>query len=325
MRTLVTGASGHLGSYLAKRLLREQWDVTALVRPESDLWRLEGALDRIRVVRADLADVSKAAPAIAQARPEVVFHLAWQGVTSAFRNDPQQFEANVTGSLDLFAIVRAAGCQTWVGVGSQAEYGRQSGVLSEEMPLQPATAYGAAKVSIGSQIQTLSANAGIRYLWLRLLATYGPMDDERHVIPAVIRQLLMGESPRLTPGEQQWDYLFVEDAADALYRSAIAPEARGVYNLGSGESHSVRAILEHVRDLIDPALPLRFGELPYSPDQIMALQTSIDRLRRATGWSPATSLETGLARTVDWYKAHYEGVHEGIAHRPRAAGSSGTR
>ncbi|MEK6280503.1 MAG: NAD-dependent epimerase/dehydratase family protein [Acidobacteriota bacterium] len=302
MRCLVTGASGHLGSHLTKRLLQEGWNVAALVRPESDLWRLKDLLELITVIRSDLSHVSEAAQAITQAQPEAVFHLAWQGVTSAFKNEPGQLVDNVAGSLKLLEIARDAGAKLWVGIGSQAEYGPHPGVLSEDTPANPETAYGAAKLRVGLQTKELCELSGIRHVWLRLLATYGPMDDERHLIPTVIRQLLKGERPRLTRGEQLWDYLYIEDAADAIYRAAVSKDARGVFNLGSGKSHSVRSILERIRDLIDPSLSLGFGEAPYPPDQTMRLETNIDRLRQATGWSPKVDLDVGLARTVDWYK-----------------------
>ena len=302
MRCLVTGASGHLGSYVTERLLKEGAEVSILVRPQSNLWRLAEVLDRTRVIRADLTNVADAAPALIEAKPEAVFHLAWQGVTSAFKDDPSQIRCNVRGSLDLFEIVRMAGCRLWVGLGSQAEYGPYDGILNEDTPVRPVTAYGISKLAVGLLTKKLCEQASIRYIWLRLLATYGPKDDDRHLIPSVISQLLKGRRPQLTSGEQEWDYLFVEDAAEAIYQTAATENASGVFNLGSGESRSVRSILERIRDLIDPLLQLGLGEAQPAPGQQMRLQTSIDRLSRATGWTPQIDLEEGLRKTVDWYR-----------------------
>ncbi|MBA2732935.1 MAG: NAD-dependent epimerase/dehydratase family protein, partial [Acidobacteria bacterium] len=167
----------------------------------------------------------------------------------------------------------------------------------------PLTAYGTAKLCVGLLTKKLCELSGMRYVWLRLLATYGPKDDERHLLPATIRKLLAHERPSLTPGEQHWDYLYIEDAAEAIYRAAVSEEAQGVFNLGSGESQSIRSIMERVRDMVDPSLSLGFGEMPYPPDQLMRLETSIDRLRHTTGWTPQVSLDEGLRRTIDWYKS----------------------
>ena len=300
MRCLVTGASGHLGSYLTRLLLNRGHEVVGFVRPQSDLWRLTGVLPQIRLIRCDLSDVDRAAGEITSAAPQVVFHLAWHGVASEYRNDPNQIHCNLTGSLRLLELAQKAGCQCWVGMGSQAEYGRFEGVLHEDLPTRPVTIYGVTKLCVGLLSRQLCESAGTRYVWLRLLATYGPKDDVHHLIPSTTLKLLAGEKPSLTAGEQRWDYLYVEDAAEALYEVAMNSRAQGVFNLASGEARRIREIVESIRDLIDPTLPLGFGELPNDSGQ--QLQADISRLRQATGWSPRMTLEEGLRRTVAGYR-----------------------
>ena len=300
MRCLVTGASGHLGSFLTERLVKSGAEVTALVRPQSDLWRLREVIDRMKIIRADLSDAEKE---ISNAKAEVVFHLAWRGVTSSFKNDATQ-SANVETGIKLFEIARSSGCRAWIGIGSQAEYGLPNEVLTEETPLLPITAYGKSKLELAQRTKEMCKSSGIRYVWLRLLATYGPKDDERHLLPSVIRSLLKSQRPKLTAGEQKWDYLYVEDAAEAIYQTAIKEHVNGVFNLASGETTTIREILERVRNLIDPRLSLGFGELPYAPDQQMHLAASIEKLVAATGWRPQVGIEEGLQRTVEWYKNH---------------------
>jgi nucleoside-diphosphate-sugar epimerase len=288
---------------LTRQLVKQGAEVSILVRPDSDLWRLESAVEHVNVIRTDLSDIDDAAPALKTSAPEIVFHLAWHGVGSADRNDPGQVR-NVTGSLKLFDMVRQVGCRCWVGVGSQAEYGsHHDGALTEEISTRPVTMYGVSKLAVGMLTRQLCSLAGMRYLWFRLLATYGPKDDERHLIPAVIRQLLAAKRPALTPGEQRWDYLYVEDAAEAIWRAATDPTVQGVFNLGSGEAYAVREIVERVRDMIDPSLPLGFGEVQTRADQIMYLQADISKLCAATDWMPRITLDNGLKKTVDWYRA----------------------
>jgi nucleoside-diphosphate-sugar epimerase len=311
MRCLITGASGHVGSHLTRRLVAAGAEVAVLVRPESDLSRLAEARERVRVVRGDLWNLAEVADSIKATRPEVVFHLGWAGVTGDRRNDPAQLTRNVAASLDLLELAREAACGCWIGVGSQAEYGSSDEVLKEELPLRPTTPYGVGKAAVGMLTQKLCELYGMRYVWLRLLATYGPGDDERHLIPGVIRRLLAHTRPALTAGEQLWDYLYVADAAEAIYRTAKIESVQGVFNLGSGDALPVRAIVERIRDLINPSLPLGFGEISYPPNQVMRLQADITRLRSAIEWTPQTSLDEGLQRTVEWYREHKGVSQEG--------------
>ena len=302
MRCLVTGASGHVGAFLTKALLVRGCEVAVLVRPESDLWRIADVLDRVTPLYGALGDLSAARASLREWQAETVFHLAWQGVMGAFRNDPSQITRNVSGSLELFQSVQEAGCRCWVGVGSQAEYGAFEGLLTEGQPTRPVTAYGVAKLALGMLTEKLCAMADVRFVWLRLLATYGPMDDLGHLIPGVIAQLLEGRRPALTPGEQRWDYLYVDDAVDAVCRLVLGTDAAGIYNLGSGRAYTVRSLVETVRDLIDPSLALGFGDVPYRPDQVMRLQADVTKLRAATGWDPQVGIEEGLRRTVEWHR-----------------------
>ncbi|WP_293911904.1 NAD-dependent epimerase/dehydratase family protein, partial [Deinococcus sp.] len=159
--------------------------------------------------------------------------------------------------------------------------------------------------------------AGMRFVWIRLLATYGPMDDPRHLLPSVVSQLLEGKCPALTPGEQLWDYLYVDDAVEAIARLGTDTRAAGIFNLGSGEAFSVRSVAELIRDKIDPALPLGFGEIPYRPDQVMHLQADITKLTDATGWRPQVSLAEGLSRTIAWHRAQAASLEQASLEQER--------
>ena len=302
MRCLVTGASGHVGAFLTKALLARGCEVAVLVRPQSDSWRIADVQDQVTVIYGALGDLGHAGGALNAWKAEVVAHCAWEGVTGAYRNDPAQITRNVAGSLELFEAARDAGMTTWVGVGSQAEYGAVEGKLSEDLPPQPVTAYGVAKLCLCLMTEKLCAMTDTRFLWLRLLAAYGPMDDPRHLLPSVIDQLLDGERPALTPGEQRWDYLYIDDAAEAICRLVLETDASGVFNLGSGHAPTVRSLVETVRDLIDPKLPLGFGDVPYRPDQVMHLEGDIAKLTAAAGWQPQVSLDDGLRRTLAWHR-----------------------
>ena len=311
MRCFVTGATGLIGSHLVRLLLENDCQVGVLMRPTSDPWRIQDVLHHLHVITGDLTVIEQAGQAIQKFAPDVILHLGWYGVSNRYRNDPAQVSQNLYWSLKLLQLAREAGCQCWVGLGSQAEYGSHDGVLTEDLPTRPVTIYGVVKLCVGLLSQKLCKVYGIRFLWLRLLAAYGPTDDPEHMIPYVILSLLRGQKPALTLGEQRWDYLYVEDAARAIWQVVTHPTAQGIFNLGSGEAHTVRNIVECIRDLIDPGLPLGLGEVPYRPDQTMHLQADISKLKQVTGWSPHIDLDEGLRRTAKWFQTNMGGATDG--------------
>lgn len=304
-RVLVTGATGFIGSFVAERLLAAGMEVGIVHRPGSDLWRLGENAGRVHRIQGDLEEPSSVRDAVRAFAPEVAMHLAWHGVGNQQRNDPQQIERNIRATIGLVEIAAEAGARTWIGAGSQAEYGPQNHPLDEEAPTKPTTLYGATKLAACHLAGRLAALRNMRFAWLRLFSIFGPRDHGCWLIPWLVRALARRERPALTLGEQRWDYLPVEDAASAFHAVAANPEAEGVFNVGSGQARPLRQWVEQIRDLIDPDLPLGFGEVPYRPDQVMFLEADTRRLR-AIGWCPKRSLDEALKETVEWYLKHPE-------------------
>lgn len=303
MRCFITGASGHLGSHLVRRLLVDGHQIAILLRESSNRAVLNDVLPRLQIIEGDLAS-SAYQPALIAFAPEGIFHLAWSGIPAADRNAPQQITANVRATLSLLDAAQRAGAKLFLSTGSQAEYGRVSGAIAEDSPLRPETAYGAAKAALSQLVPAFCDRAGIRSVWLRIFSVYGPGDGTAHMLPTLINCLLNRERPSLTAGEQQWDYLYIDDAIAAIAQAAAIPSLSGCFNLASGSAVALRSVVEQVRDQIDPSLPLGFGDVPYLPDQVMHLEGNITRLRQASGWRPDVSLSEGLRRTVAWHQAN---------------------
>jgi UDP-glucose 4-epimerase len=304
-RVFVTGGTGFLGSYVVEHLVGDPArSVALLLRPGSDRSRLApAALARCTVIEGRLEDTASLREALAGFAPDTVVHLAWDGVSPRDRDDPRQL-VNIRTSMDLLTLAHEVGARHWIGTGSQAEYGPHLAAIRETDPTRPTTMYGASKLSVCHLARLGASQRQMRYVWLRVFSCYGPRDHARWLIPYVTLALLRGERPALTEGHQHWDYVHVRDIADAVAAVVENVDAEGVYNVGSGRIVTVRRVVERIRDLIDPSLPLGFGELLYRPDQVMHLEADISRLQRAVGWTAATDLDHGLAETVAWYREH---------------------
>jgi nucleoside-diphosphate-sugar epimerase len=308
-RVFVTGGTGFVGSYVAEHLRRDRARaVGLLVRPGSDDWRLTEDVNEGAVfARCSLHEPDELRRELTRFKPDTVVHLAWDGVSPADRDSPSQLR-NIQASIDLLDIAHEAGAQTFIGMGSQAEYGPHLACIRETDPTRPTTLYGASKLSVCHLSRLFADKRQMRYVWLRLFSTYGPKDHARWLIPYVALTLLRGEKPALTEGRQNWDYVHVGDIADAVVSVVDNSDAEGIYNVGAGRVVTVRRIVERIRDLVDPSAELAFGGLLYRPDQVMHLEADISRLHRATGWAPRIDLDQGLAETVEWYRRNGDGT-----------------
>ena len=299
MRIFLTGAGGFLGAAIATALAGHGHGVTCLVRPESQPWRLVDRCGSLTFVEGDLEDQRGIRRLLDAAAPEAVCHAAWRGVLGADRNDAAQ-DANVAMTSALARLAALAGAKSFIGIGSQAEYGPLNRIAHESDRVAPTTRYGIAKAAACREVRTICAEAGLRFAWLRVFSLYGPRDHESWLLPYVIRILLRKERPALTPAEQHWDFLHVADAAAAIHQVLALP-AEGIFNLGSGTAPFLRETIEAVRGLIDPSLPLGFGEVEYRTDQVMWLQADTGRLN-ALGWQPQIPLLDGLEETIAWFR-----------------------
>ncbi len=302
MKILITGASGFVGAKTAHFAAEAGDEVFAIVRPGSTSTRLANLNKSIRQIDLDLRDTTKLRATVLQYKPDAILHLGWSGVSNAMRFDEIQIQDNIGSSCALAAAGAEAGTQTFIGIGSQAEYGASSEMLETSAP-NPTTLYGAAKLSTMYLTRQLAHQAGMRHVWLRLFATYGPQDNSCWLIPFLIDEMLAGRRPKTTLGTQYWDWLYVDDVARAILAVARSKQASGIFNFGSGQAVQVRYVVESLRDLIAPNMELVFGEVPFRPDQIMFLRADISRLQAATDWTPQVSIDEGLRASVEWRRA----------------------
>lgn len=301
LNAVVTGATGFLGSALVHKLLKSGGQVATIVRKgSSNCFRLPSHPNLIQIY-GDLDNVKAWSKDLSEFSADVFYHLAWQGVGNTLRNDPIQI-INIEPTLDTLKLAKEIGCKRWIGIGSQAEYGSLNRRISEKDITEPTTLYGAAKLSACLLTQVLAKQIEIEAVWVRVFSTYGPGDNSGWMLIDVINKILRGQRPALTRGEQLWDYLYVDDAVDALECLGIVDNLSGIYNLGSGQSQTIRSIVEMVRDMINPEFSLIFGEVPYRPDQVMHLEANIDKMNQDTGWYPRIKLAVGIRNLIESIK-----------------------
>lgn len=301
MQYLITGATGFIGSNLVRELLKDpEALVIALVRKNANLWRLQGIEKNLILLTVDFLDYETLLKCLGQFTPKICFHLAWEGVQNPYRNDLIQMK-NVSILKNLLKLTKDLKIEMFVGLGSQAEYGIKNHPIKEEENLNPITLYGIEKVKAYEFMKSYCKTYDIKYSWLRLFSSYGPMDNPFWLIPYVIKNLLEDKVPLLTEGIQEWDYLYVEDVVKAIAMAAFIDES-GVFNLGSGATISIRKAVGIIYDQLKPELRPVFGTLPMRKNQQMHLQSDITKLLSKSLWRPSISLVEGLSKTIRYYR-----------------------
>lgn len=299
MRIVITGATGMIGFALARIAKAEGHEVTCLVNPDSSRKGRLKSIQGIDVIECGIEDydsiqIDKSA--------DVFIHMAWAKTFGSGRDDAETQYSNIGYTLSAIRLARRMNCRMFIGIGSQAEYGPKDTDLTAKLAVNPESGYGISKYAAGRLASLYCKQNEMRFSWVRILSVYGPGDGKNTLISYVINEILSGRQPKLTKCEQIWDYIYCDDAAEAILSIAKSDVDGGVYPLGSGKGRKLSEYVKDVRDVINPEIEPAFGAIPYYPHQPMYLVADITELSEATGWSPKVDFMEGIRRTVEYTK-----------------------
>lgn len=296
----VTGATSSIGVSVIEECIRRGIEVAAIYRFSSANAARVPDHPLVHKYDCDLEHLAQLDPGTMHC--DAFLHLAWGSTKSTQRNDLRPQVNNIQYALDAVELAEKFGCHTFMGAGSQAEYGQKKENLTEDVLPQPSTAYGMAKLCAGQMTRLSCRNKGMRHIWPRILSTYGPCSPYQTVLYYTIRELLAGRVPELSGGDQVWDFVYLRDTARALLALLEKGRDGEVYLVASGKTRLLKEFLQKTRDEIDPALPLGLGAVPYGPTTVMHLGADIAKIKQDTGWEPTTTFEDGIRETIEWVR-----------------------
>ncbi|HEY4346300.1 MAG TPA: GDP-L-fucose synthase [Gaiellaceae bacterium] len=297
MKVLVTGGAGFLGSFLVERLEARGDEVFV---PRSAEYDLTSAAETQRLFEA--------------AQPELVFHLAAEvGGIGANRSNPGRYWfANLAMGTNVLELSRIQGVRKLVIAGTVCSYPKFTPTpFSEDdlwsgYPEETNAPYGVAKKAILVGAQAYREQYGLDSIYLLPANLYGPRDNfdlqTSHVVPALIRKFLAGE-PRVTlwgDGTPTREFLYVEDAADALLVAADRYSSAEPLNIGTGVEISIGELAEAVRELTGSSSEIVWDASMPNGQPRRRLDTS--RSEKQLEWRAGTALREGLERTIAWYR-----------------------
>lgn len=304
---LVTGGAGFIGSHLVEKLLQLGHDVRVLDdfstgRREN----IEGFRDRIRVVEADVRDLTAVRDATRGV--DVVFHEAALASVPRSIDDPvTSNEVNVGGTLNVLTASLESGVRRVVYASSSSIYGDSPELPKAEgmMPV-PESPYAAGKLAGEHYCGVFSRLHGMHCVTLRYFNVFGPRQDPDSqyaaVVPIFVTSLLKGIAPVIYgDGEQSRDFTFIDNVVAANVLAAEASGSAGeVMNVACGETVTVNALFEALREIVGSSVDARHVES--RPGDVRHSFADISKARRVLGFSPSVSFSEGLERTVSWYR-----------------------
>ncbi len=315
-RVLITGGAGMLGSTLAGRLVAAGAVVTVLdgMLPQygGNRFNLSGLLDRIRFIEGDIRNRALMRTCVAGA--DYIFNLAAQ--VSYIDSNLDVFtdlDVNAAGQLNLLEACRETGMRPRVVfASSRFIYGRiEYTPVDENHPRNCLSIYGIHKLAAEKYHWYYNVRHGLPTVSLRIANPYGPRQQMKHsrygIVNWFIRLALDGEPLTVYgSGQQQRDYVYVGDVAEAFLMAALDDRAIGKsYNVGSGVGVRFREMAEMVAGMI-PGTVVK--EVPWEDGRYF-IETGdyisdLKKIQQDIGWQPTVSLRDGIAKTIEFYRQH---------------------
>ena len=308
---LITGGTGFLGSYIARRLVNDVDSITVVtldIKQKTSLKALNIDMNKINLVKGDIRDYEFIKLLFNEYEFDTVFHLgALSEVKKCQPNPKLAFDTNITGTVNVLEAARLYGKVKAIAVSSSDKaYGSGEVPYLEDYAMNGEGIYEVSKSCTDLIARSYFSNYGLPVVVTRCSNLYGGADmNMSRIIPNTIRLALEGKSPVIWKGSEKSirEFLYVEDAVDG-YLSLIKniDKTKGeAFNIGSKEIVTIEDIVNKLLSKINKDISINYQEKDFP--EISSQYLSSDKIENYTGWRALTSLSDGLDKSIEMYKS----------------------
>ena len=295
---IVTGATSFIGLRLIKKLIAEHWKVYAVVRKYSDKVMQLPHHDLIEIVYLNMHDYEQLSDLITEPC-DVYISLAWNGTRGDARMNGKQQKENYLHSMSALKAAIKIGCQTIINAGSQAEYGSMNAKITEDAICCPNTEYGLWKLKYYEEGMKYCKKYNISFKEARFFSLYGEDDNGQTMILSILHNMINNYPCKLTHCIQLWDFLYIDDAIDGIWRLMTLPCEDGAYNFGSGDIRPLKEFVMEMYKITNSKSQLLFGAIPYPQTGMVNVCPDISKLQTQTGWKAKIDFLQGIHKIIN--------------------------
>ena len=295
-RILITGGTGFIGYHLSKRCIKLGWSVTSL---SSNSPKPNKIIQGVKYIKVDIRDKKK----LFKIKKDFDYVVNLAGYVD-HSNKKKTLESHYIGCKNLASLFLNKKIKKFVQVGSSIEYGKSRSPQIENKKNSQSTfsVYGKAKLLSTKYLMAIYKKEKFPATVIRLYLVYGPKQDINRVIPITIKNALLDKKFNCSTGLQFRDFIYIDDVINAILKTLKNIKTNGeIINIGSNKPVRIKDLIIRICSLVGSGKPI-FGKIKLRKDEIKSLYPNINKAHKILKWGPKISLNTGLKRTIKYYK-----------------------
>lgn len=292
-KILVTGATGFIGSHLLVKLIDLNFEVMAIARKNGpDLGK------NLSWLASDIASLDEIKDKIQKFRPEVVVHLAWQGIPD-YSLETSQLNLDISRDF-LTYLSQLNSCKKIIVSGSCWEYGKDNGICKEKDVSIANNHFTWAKNSLREHLKIACETEDVDLVWFRIFFSYGPSQRKGSLIPSILSALENKTLPDINTPYNSNDFIFVEDVVMAFVKAITTKIPVGIYNLGSGKATSIIDVCRIAEQTIlgNHNLTDSMSFKNRETSSAVNFWACTKKAEKYLSWQTEVTLEEGIERTI---------------------------
>ena len=290
MKIFMTGGTGFNGSYLLNELQDQNDEILVLTRNK----KYKPKQKNIVPLYGNLSNVCEFRDEIRKFSPDVAVHLAWEGIPYDY--GPLISAKNLRNSLDLIVSLSEIGCMKIISTGTCWEYGVEEGKVDEFIEPRPSKPIAIAKNSFYKITNEIAKEKGINFIWTRLFYVYGPGRYKSTLIPSIAECIFKGKKLDIKTPRNSFDFIYVEDVANAISKIIRMANSSMVYNIGSGRSVSINDIVKMIYE--EAGKDFNEEDFQFQDSKIVNFWADISKIKRDLDWEPKINIQDGISKTI---------------------------
>lgn len=307
-KILITGGAGFVGANLLRRLLEDNHEIHLFLSKETNTWRIQDVLDRVRIYHCNLTDKEAVGDSIKKIKPAIIYHLATHGAYADQTAEEKIIQTNLMGFINLLNACKKYGFKKFVNTGSSSEYGFKKSAMKETDLLEaPYSCYAFSKASATLYAQYIAEKEKLPIVTLRLFCVYGDYEEPIRFLPRLITNCLKNIPTPLARQETARDFIYIKDVIEAYVRvTEVETEPGEIFNVGTGKQNTLKEVVDTVIALTGTKISLSWNSFPSRDWDSCAWQADISKIREKVGWYPKYTLQQGITKTIERIKKTHE-------------------